>query len=117
MESAISSLLEYGIAGIFAAMGFLLYFRERKAHADSNKEFIQVLQKHTEEFVQHTVAETASKIKLTEALHSLVESVDALDTRQSRKVDDAVVLIREQIARDEGRREVTGRFRIPEEVE
>lgn len=131
MDPLVALLLEKGVIGILAGAGFYLYFRERKLN-----------QKHQEEFVRdqmkHLISDTAAKTKLTVALEDLAETVSALSANstqgmetcrssvdamlkdlqdhlqvQRKRIRDEELKREREKGRQEGRTEVTGRFRVP----
>lgn len=116
MDPVISLLLKNGVFGILAGVGLYLYFKERKIN-----------QEYAKTYLEHQVADTAAKIKLTSALEDLATTLEVVekntkaDLSQCRKHSTDVLKQFQQYiddrrlegAREEGRREVTGRFRMP----
>ena len=110
------ALLKNGVFGILAGVGFYLYFHERKINRENSKEYLK-----------HQVADTASKTKLTVALEDLAVTVDALGQNARTDIADCktnvssmIDIIRQRLqadeierAKEEGRREVTGRYKLP----
>ena len=116
MDPVVALLLKNGAFGIIGGIGFYLYFRERKI----NQEYAQT-------YLNHQVSDTKAKTKLTVALEDLAVTVDTIgknaqtDIQVCQKhVNEAMNVILTYIedeklekAREEGRKEVTGRFRVP----
>jgi hypothetical protein len=116
MDPVVALLLKNGVFGILAGVGFYLYFHERKINRDNAKEYLQ-----------HQVADTAAKTKLTVALEDLAVTVDVLGQNAradisgcKANVDDMIKIVRRHLhadelerAKEEGRKEVTGRFKLP----
>lgn len=117
MDPVVGLLLKNGVFGILAGVGFYLYFKERKIN-----------QEYAKTYLEHQVADTAAKIRLTNALEDLATTLEAAESNTKSNLDtcrqhNEKVLQRFQQylddkrlegAREEGRREVTGRFRMPE---
>lgn len=116
MDPVVALLLKNGVFGILAGVGFYLYFKERKINLDNGNTYLK-----------HQVADTAAKIKLTSALEDLATTLEAVeahaktDITACRKHSSDVLHYFQQYvneqrlegARAEGRREVTGRFKMP----
>ena len=116
MDPVITLLLKNGVFGILAGVGFYLYFHERKVNRENANEYLK-----------HQVADTAAKTKLTVALEDLAVTVEALGKNSQSDISKCRAHVSEMIgvikthiqeseierAREEGRREVTGRIRIP----
>lgn len=109
MDPVVTLLLKNGVFGILAGVGFYLYFRERKANTD-----------YAQLQLQQQVADTAAKTKLTVALEDLAETIEAVGVNTKSDISgcratcqEMISYVREQIAKEDGRREVTGRFRLP----
>jgi hypothetical protein len=116
MSEALGQLLEYGVVGVLAAVGFYLYLRERKVVAENTK--------HDK---AQQVSETKAKVKITNTLEDLVETVKAVGVNS--KTDMGVCQGRVEVligevrallheieldrAKEEGRREITDRFTLP----
>ncbi len=115
MDPVVGLLLKNGVFGILAGVGFYLYFKERKI----NQEYAEI-------YLKHQVADTAAKVKLTSALEDLATTLEMVekntkaDLSQCRKYNTDVLKQFQQYiddrrlegAREEGRREVTGRFLV-----
>lgn len=117
MDPIVSILLKQGVVGLLAGLGFYLFIRQLK-----------LTEKLQEQNLDHLVADTAAKTKLTTTLEDLAETVKLLGDRNESgmtgcqtNVNDAMEHIqgfideqRRERAKDEGRREATNpRFRIP----
>jgi hypothetical protein len=116
MDPVVALLLKNGVFGILAGIGFYLYFKERKIN-----------QEYAKSYLDHQVADTAAKTKLTVALEDLATTLEAVETHAKtdlsacRKHSAEVLRYFQQYveenrlekAREEGRREVTGRFKLP----
>jgi hypothetical protein len=116
MDPIVALLLKNGVFGILAGVGFYLFFKERKVSQDYAKSYLE-----------HQVADTAAKIKLTGALEDLATTLEAVENHAKSDLSacrkhNAEVLRhfqqyvdekRLETAREEGRREVTGKFKLP----
>lgn len=105
MDPLVSLFLKQGILGILAGIGFYLFFLERK-------EVHRLLKEKDETgktYLDAMISDTAAKTKLVVALNDLTETVD-LFWNQAKHVWEKEA---EQRAKDEGRREVTGKYRLP----
>lgn len=116
MDPVVALLLKNGVFGILAGIGFYLYFQERKTNRENSKSYLQ-----------QQVADTAAKTKLTVALEDLAVTVDALGQNArtdiaacKANVKNMIEIVRQHLqaeelerAKEEGRREVTGKFKLP----
>jgi hypothetical protein len=116
MDPVVALLLKNGVFGILAGIGFYLYFQERKTNRENSKAYLQ-----------QQVSDTASKTKLTVALEDLAVTVDALGQNArtdiagcKANVGEMIKIVRRHLqaeelerAKEEARREVTGRFKLP----
>jgi len=117
MDPVVALLLKNGVFGILAGVSLYLYVKERKLNLEN-----------AQMYLNHQVADTAAKIKLTGALEDLATTIEAIE--KNAKADMAgckkfnagvlnqfqtyVAEQRLEGAREEGRREVTGRFTLPQ---
>jgi hypothetical protein len=105
MNELVQLFLKHGIIGLLAGVGFYLFFLERKE--------VQQLRREKEEtnkmYLDALIADTAAKTKLIGALNSLTQTVEAF-WQQAKHVWEKEAEVR---AKEEGRREVTGRFTLP----
>lgn len=109
MDPVVGLLLKNGAFGLLAGVGFYLYLHERKANSD-----------YAAKYLEHQVADTAAKTKLAVTLEDLAETVEALGVNASSDIagckevcGNMIVQMREQRAKEDGRREITGRYRLP----
>jgi hypothetical protein len=120
MEPVVELLLKNGVFGILAGIGFYLFFKERKISQD-------LLRQHFDQ----SVASTAATTKLTAALEDMTRVVEVSAAKSASEVDNCRSHVREmtsyvknylerakiekarEAGREEGRREVTGKIKIP----
>jgi len=99
---------EFGAVGLLAGVCLLLFMRERKESS-----------KYTKKFWEHQAADAAAKNKLANTLENLADTVEALGTNSKSDIagcrricTDMIGHVREQMARESGRREVTDRIHL-----
>jgi hypothetical protein len=107
MDPLVSLFFKHGILGILAGVGFYLFFMERK----ETRRLGQEKEETGKTYLNAIIADTAAKTKLLGALGDLTNSVESF----WKQADAVWTREAEERARDEGRREVTGRFRLPPE--
>jgi hypothetical protein len=97
MDPIITLLLKNGVFGILAAVGFYLYFKERKI----NQEYIKT-------YLENQIADAVAKTKLTSALEDLATTVETVEKHTQTRLQNIQSHMDEQrlkAAREEGRRE------------
>lgn len=107
MDPLVALFLKHGILGILAGVGFYLYFMERKETRRLQKEKDDASQK----YLDAMIADTAAKTKLLGVMDDLTATVDSF-WKQANAVWTKEAELR---AKEEGRREITGRFLMPPE--
>lgn len=98
ITSIITLLLKNGVFGILAGIGFYLYFKERK-----------ISQKYTETYLEHQVADTAAKVKLTTTLEAFATTLETTEKYIKKYIEEQ----RLKTAREEGRRETLEDHHVP----
>lgn len=105
MDPVVALFFKHGIVGILAGVGFYLFFMERK----ETRRLIQEQETKSKTYLDAMIADTAAKTTLLDALNDLTKSVESFwhqaETNWNREATER--------AKEEGRREVTGRFLLP----
>lgn len=107
MDPIVSLFLKHGILGILAGVGFYLFFMERK----ETRRLTEEKEATGKTYLDAMIADTAAKTKLLGSLDDLTNTVESF----WKQADAVWTREAEERAKEEGRREVTGRFRLPPE--
>jgi hypothetical protein len=117
MDPIVDVLLKNGVMGLLAGVGFYLFFRQ-----------LRLTEKMQEQNLQQQVSDTAAKVKLTTAVEDLAETIRVIGDQNANgmkgcqtnvngrfeKIDTYMVELRQELAKEEGRREATNpRIRVP----
>jgi ABC-type nitrate/sulfonate/bicarbonate transport system substrate-binding protein len=105
MDPMVALFFKHGITGILAGVGFYLFFMERK----ETRRLTLEQETKSKTYLDAMISDTAAKTKLLDALEDLTKSVDTFWQRAEANWNQEAA----ERAKEEGRREVTGRFLLP----
>ena len=124
MDPVVELLLKNGVFGIIAGIGFYLFFREQRKYQELVTEYIK-------EHLRIINGSTAQSQTMTKAMEDLAETVEGMTekllsdingckthvthamTEINKRFEEEKVERAKKEGIEEGRREVTGRFKSP----